>query len=86
MQPEIQAIKVARRAEGWSWTLFDQTGAPAATGTSARQNEAMETAWRVARSFSPEPWTAFPEILVELTPKPNSGRPGARRLRLEGLG
>jgi len=65
MPPVIRAIKVVRGAEGWSWTLVDQTGAPAAAGSAARQNEAMETAWRTARSFSPEPWTAFPEIVVD---------------------
>jgi hypothetical protein len=65
MQRAIQAIKVARAADGWSWTLVDQAGAPAAAGTAARQNEAMETAWRTARSFSPKPWTAYPEIVVD---------------------
>jgi hypothetical protein len=77
MQPAIQAIKVARGVDGWSWTLVDQTGAPAAAGTSARQNEAMETAWRAARSYSVEPWTAFPEIVVELASTPEAVSPSA---------
>jgi hypothetical protein len=62
MQTSGQIIKVARIADGWTWTLTDAQGAPAAVGTAPEQQSAMETAWRAARSFS---WGAYPEVIVE---------------------
>ncbi len=85
MHTSIHAIKVARLAQGWSWTLIDDAGAAAAAGTAARQHDAMETAWKAARSFSSRPWTAYPEVFVEAAPPGTPRWPFAARARTEAF-
>ena len=83
MCTSIQAIKIARMAQGWSWTLIDDAGVPAAAGTEARQHDAMEAAWKIARSI--QPWPAYPEVFVEPMPPSNLRWPYAARARAEAV-
>ncbi len=65
MKNRNQAIKIVRRRDDWSWTLFDAENAPVATGAAAEQQAAMEAAWRTARTLAPAGGRTYPEILVE---------------------
>jgi hypothetical protein len=83
MQTEKQAIKVTRVAEGWTWTLIDSDGGVSAHGAAAKQLDAMEVAWRTARSFTDGRSTPYPEIVVEqsLTDHQSNCRRRRRLLR-----
>lgn len=65
MQTAKQAIKVTRVAEGWTWALVDLEGGLSARGAAPEQRDAMEMAWRAARSFTGRPSRPYPEIIVE---------------------
>ncbi len=60
-----QAIKLTRFADRWTWAVVDGQGETSASGVVRDQMDAMETAWRTARSFANGPRTVFPDIIVE---------------------
>ncbi len=74
-----QSIKVIRVSDGWIWMLIDDNGGVHADGAALEQEEAMEAAWRAAKSASDGRWQQFPEIVVELgstSRGPSTPRPG----------
>jgi len=93
MQTEKQAIKMTRVAEGWTWTLVDSDGGMSAHGAAAQQQDAMEVAWRTAKSFAEGRSAPYPEIVVEQsrTDDQQNGRrrppllPGARHQGATGV-
>jgi hypothetical protein len=83
-----QSIKVIRVSDGWVWMLIDDEGRVRADGAAVEQQEAMEAAWRTAKSSSDGQWRQFPEIVVEQNPAACCApipRPGLD-LRSEGEG